>query len=291
MQVVELKLSQIHVDKDWNVREARNYGDIDSLASLIASEGQRTPIEVGPATPEGKHPVITGFRRVAAVRKLSRETGQEHHILAVIVDKEEAEKAWLNLTENLAREDLTTFERAKGLARLVNDFGWTEKDIAKRFGASDKDDGKEVKGLSEPNVRNLVSGFNKLSPKCLEAWSKDLIKVEAVNRIKAKDHEEQDDILPYIKGKSGDKLLQAIEEYEAGADAPSVAEDTENTKKKRAKPGPATVRKALAWAKEGEHDDVVAVLKWVLGQGGKKLKVAGQEFDPKAKDTDEVDDN
>lgn len=283
MQTIELNLNQLEVDKDFNIREAKNYGDIDSLATQIANDGQLNPIQVGPQTADGKFPVIAGFRRVAALKKIAR-SGTNLPVFAVIIDKEEAERAWLNLTENLAREDLTTYERAKGLARMVESFGWKPQQIAARFGVDET--GAKVKGMSQSNIFNLVGAFKQLSPTCLDAWSKGHITVEGAFSLKGyKTHEEQDEVLPYVKGKGGANLVQAIEEFEQGD---AITPTTETTgKKTRGKPGPVTIRKALAWAKEEKLDDVVACLKWVIGQGGKKLKVAGLEYDPKAIDSDE----
>lgn len=287
MQVVTLNLSQLAVDKDFNVRESKNYGDIDSLATQIGKDGQLNPIQVGPADADGKFPVIAGFRRVAAIRKLSRG-GQDIPVFAVVIDKEESERAWLNLTENLAREDLTSYERAKGLARMVESFGWKPAQIASRFGVSE--DGTKVKGMSPSNISNLVTAFGKLSDKCLEAWSKGQVTTEGAFALKGyQTHEEQDELLPYVKGKSGAALVQAIEDFENGGEVAGGSSDSDEDKpRKRSKPGPVTIRKAIAWAKENNLDEVVIALKWVIGQGGKKLKISDDVmFDPKAKDEDE----
>lgn len=289
MQVLTLNLSQLAVDKDFNVREARNYGDIDSLAAQIKTDGQLNPIQVAPANAEGKFPVIAGFRRVAALRKLSR-SGEDIPVFAVVIDKEEAERAWVNLTENMAREDLTSFERAKGLARMVESFGWKPAQIAARFGTAE--DGAKVKGMSPSNISNLVTAYAKLSEKCLDAWSKGQVTTEGAFALKGyQTHAEQDELLPYVKGKSGAALVEAIEAFEKGDEAEASGDDTEGEgKRKRAKPGPVTIRKALAWAKANELEEVVAALKWVVGQGGKKLKISDELiFDPKAKDEEESD--
>ena|SRR3990167_3248112 len=285
MQVVQLNISQIAADKDFNVRETKNYGDLDSLATQILVDGQRNPIEVGPQDETGKYPLISGFRRVAAIRKIAKGNGGDHEVFVIIREKvEPAEAAWSNLVENIQRNDLTSYEIAKGLARMKTAHSWSPADIVKRMGV--KDDGASVKGMSKSNVTNLVSAFETLSPKALDAWQKEQLNNEAVFRLKTeKDHDTQNEMLPYIKGKSGSALVEAIAAFEQG-DAPEAAPADSDGKKKRKKPGHATRVRCEAWAKAEGLDDVVAVFRWLEGKSGVRLKVGGKEFDPKAKEDD-----
>lgn len=284
MQVIQLSVSQLSVDKDFNVRESKNYGDIDALAAQIAQDGQSTPIEVGPLdATSGKYPVVSGFRRVAAIRKIVKN-GADVPVFAVVIDKESAEQAWHNLKENMAREDLTGFEQAKGMARMVNEYGWTQADLIRRFGISET--GEKAKGMSQSHVSNMVSAFRDLSPKCLDAWSAGKINTEAALKLKArKDHEEQDALLPLVKGKSGGALIDAVAQFDRGDDieaADEGASDDEGAAKKRTKkPGPATLRLALAWAKENGDETAIAVLRWVTGSV-KRLTIGKDTFDPNA---------
>ncbi len=284
MQVIQLTLSQIHIDKDFNVREKRNFGDVDGLAQQIVKDGQLNPIQVGTpisgtGTPsDGKYPLIAGFRRVEAIKKIARANGGEAAVFAVVVDKEESERAWINLAENVSRNDLTDYEKAKGLNRMVEQFGWKASRIAERFGITE--DGEKVKGMSPSHIGNLVNAFGKLSPAALEAWSKGQLTTEGAFRLKTKAHDEQDLMLPYVKGKGGAALISAIDDYERG-DEPEAVESADG-KKKRSKPGNVAKQRCLAWAKEEGLDDIVAVFRWLDGKGGKTLKLSGgQVFDPK----------
>src|SRR5688572_9694181 len=70
--VREIPLALIKESDRFRLREPP-YEDIDALAASIEAQGQLTPIGVQPLA-DGNHPLIFGYRRVAAMRQLGRET-------------------------------------------------------------------------------------------------------------------------------------------------------------------------------------------------------------------------
>ncbi len=98
-----LRLEKVDSDPSMKLREE---GDIDSLATSIAKLGQLFPVELRLLAPD-RFQVITGFRRIAALRLLKRE-----HVLARVhadLSGEEAlQLALANLLEGrgAGREEL-----------------------------------------------------------------------------------------------------------------------------------------------------------------------------------------
>ncbi len=119
--VMRLPLDQ--VDETWLVRD-RIGSDTDALASLKASlrsHGQRSPIEVADLG-QGHFGLISGWRRLTALRALHEETGQDKFttVLALPRKPEMAEDAYVAMVEeNEIRLGLSYFERARIAAKAV----------------------------------------------------------------------------------------------------------------------------------------------------------------------------
>lgn len=67
-----IPLDRVDEDGDFRVRSASELEDVDALATDIARLGQLFPIDVRLRPPD-RFQIITGFRRVAALRFLQRE--------------------------------------------------------------------------------------------------------------------------------------------------------------------------------------------------------------------------
>lgn len=99
--------------------------DEDALAPLMESlraRGQQVPIEVM-ALGDGRFGLISGWRRLIALRKLFTETGEARFatVLALMRKPENAGAAYLAMVEeNEIRLGLSHFERARIVARAVD---------------------------------------------------------------------------------------------------------------------------------------------------------------------------
>ena len=128
-QLRELPIGQI----EPNTYQPRAFFDDDALAGLAASieaVGVLQPILVREVAPQ-KFELIAGERRWRAAQRAGLES-----IPAIVRPAEDLVSLEQALVENLHREDLSVLEEAAGYQQLVEDFGQTHEDIARRMGKS-----------------------------------------------------------------------------------------------------------------------------------------------------------
>ncbi len=116
-----------------NPAQPRRRVDDDALAVLaesIVTTGLVQPVVVRPL-PEGGYELIAGERRWRAAR-IAGLPG----IPAVLREADERERLEMGLVENLVRQDLDPIETAQALAALIEDFGQTQTEVARRVGRS-----------------------------------------------------------------------------------------------------------------------------------------------------------
>lgn len=99
------------------------------LAASIAANGLLQPIVV--RRRPGGYELVVGERRWRACQRLGWRT-----IPAVVQDLGDEAAAALAMIENLQRQDLTPLEEATGYRRLLDRFGWTQEELARRIGRS-----------------------------------------------------------------------------------------------------------------------------------------------------------
>lgn len=111
------------VAADWLVRDRLEIEE-EAQAALIASiraRGQQVPVEVV-ALADGRYGLISGWRRLAALKHLHAETGAPAFatVLALLRRPPEAADAYLAMVEeNELRVGLSYYERARIVARAV----------------------------------------------------------------------------------------------------------------------------------------------------------------------------
>lgn len=103
---------------------------LSELANSIAEHGLIQPIVVKPET-NGRYSIIAGERRWRACRM-----AELYQVPVIIKDADEQELMELALIENLQREDLNAVEEALGYRSLIDSFGLTQEQVAKRMGKS-----------------------------------------------------------------------------------------------------------------------------------------------------------
>lgn len=147
--VVEIRISEIVPNKD----QPRTEFDETSLEELTESIRQFGVIQPLLVQKKGKYfEIIAGERRWRAARKAGLKT-----VPVVIRDYSEKETVEISLIENIQRQDLNSIEEAKAYRRLLDEFGMTQDEIAKRVSKSRTAVTNSVRLLNlEHNVQKMV---------------------------------------------------------------------------------------------------------------------------------------
>ena len=116
-------LPEAAIEVGYLVRD-RMLADDDELGALMASlaaRGQQTPVEVVELG-DGRYGLISGWRRVTALRRLLAETGETRFatVQAILRRPEGAAEAYVAMVEeNEIRVGLSYYERARVAAKAV----------------------------------------------------------------------------------------------------------------------------------------------------------------------------
>ena len=127
--VVTLRLSEIEPNKE-QPRKVFSEEALNELADSIKEHGVLQPLLVRPL-PTGGYQLVAGERRWRA----SRMAGLQE-VPVVIRDMDEEQAMEIALIENLQREDLNAIEEASGYKLLMERYGMTHEQVAKRVGKS-----------------------------------------------------------------------------------------------------------------------------------------------------------
>ena len=129
--VMQLELSSLEA----GVYQPRKRFDEENLNDLIASvreKGILQPLLVRKSPRhQGKYEIIAGERRYRAAQTVGLA-----EVPVIIKDFSDRETLEVSLIENLQRQDLNPFEEAQGYVRLLNEFRYTQDELAKVVGKS-----------------------------------------------------------------------------------------------------------------------------------------------------------
>ena len=128
-ELAHLAVEQIHA----NPRQPRRRFDHEStsgLADSIRAQGVVQPVVVRPRL-EGGYELIAGERRWRAAKEAGVPT-----LPALIREADDRETLLLGLVENVARENLSPIEEARGYALLIDEFELSLGEVSERAGRS-----------------------------------------------------------------------------------------------------------------------------------------------------------
>jgi ParB family chromosome partitioning protein len=128
-ELAHVPLEQIHA----NPRQPRKRFDHEATAGLadsIRAQGVIQPVVLRPRL-EGGYELIAGERRWRAAREAGVPT-----VPAVIREADDRDTLLLGLVENVAREDLSPIEEARGYALLMDEFELSLGEVSERVGRS-----------------------------------------------------------------------------------------------------------------------------------------------------------
>lgn len=161
--LTEIALSSIKKSPDQTRTSFDDY-EIDRLAASIRENGILQPITVRRFGREYK--LIAGERRVRAATIAGLKT-----VPAIVYDIDDEAAAIFTLLENLQRSDLSPFEEAEGIRRLISVYGVSQCDAASKLGiaqstlsnklrilklTAEQRNRIEVSALSERHARALL---------------------------------------------------------------------------------------------------------------------------------------
>ena len=142
-----LKITEVEPNRE-QPRKNFDQEALEELAESIKEYGLIQPIVV--TKKEGYYSIIAGERRWRA----SKIAGLQE-IPAIIREDNEKINSEISLIENMQREDLNPYEKALGVRTLIDNYGLTQEEVAKKLG----------KGRS--TIANIVRVLN-LEPRVLE---------------------------------------------------------------------------------------------------------------------------
>ena len=127
-QVEEIELDKITANP-YQPRTAFRREEIEGLAQSIKSVGLIQPPVVKRVAGGGGYELISGERRFRAAELAGMKT-----IPVIIRDDQDHFSAEAALVENIQRVDLNPLEIARALARLAEEFGHQQEQLAERVG-------------------------------------------------------------------------------------------------------------------------------------------------------------
>ncbi len=125
---VELPIAMI-ARNPYQPRQMIEQQALEQLAQSVAEHGILQPILVSEA-PDG-YRLVAGERRLRAAEMAGLE-----RIPALVRTVEERDQLALALVENLQRADLNPLDQARAFRLLVDEFGLTQDEVARRVGRS-----------------------------------------------------------------------------------------------------------------------------------------------------------
>jgi len=266
---IKIPLDFILEDYEFNCRKVdgatEDYEDVEVLAKQIKADGQLSPVMVRkiPEDQKGDGPevyeLVFGFRRMAAIRSLGRDS-----IMAQIWDGSDEDMYFVNLAENVSRKNLKPWEKAQRYSELKRDLEISGAKIASRLG--------ENKG----HVNNLIRLYEEGDPRILKLWKDGHGKATTdalIKKVVKKgiDHDQQ--------WENWLKHAGLIEEIETD----ETEEAPEDKPKKPSRPSAKHLECALDALKGcDEYSDewikgATSALRWALG----KTKTLPKVYDPR----------
>lgn len=117
--VLSLPLDAVEADHLHRDRLAQDDEAMQSLMDSLRARGQQTPIEVVDLG-QGRYGLISGWRRLSALRRLQPETGVGE-VQALLRSPKDAPEAYVAMVEeNEIRADLSHYERARIVQKALD---------------------------------------------------------------------------------------------------------------------------------------------------------------------------
>jgi ParB family chromosome partitioning protein len=152
-----LKLSQL---KSGRYQPRSHFEDtyLQELAASIKKNGIMQPILVRAADDEDNYEIVAGERRWRAAKIAGLE-----EVPVLIRDIDDKQALELALVENIQRQDLTPVEEALGFQRLIDEFSYTQEELASTVGKSRSHIANMLRLLNLPEKVRIYLDEQKIS--------------------------------------------------------------------------------------------------------------------------------
>ena len=114
-----------------NPRRSFRDDELDELARSIADKGILQPIVARPTGDGRTYEIVAGERRWRAAQRAG-----VHEVPVLVRELDDREVLEIALIENIQRADLNALEEARGYGQLIDQFGYTQQQLADAVGKS-----------------------------------------------------------------------------------------------------------------------------------------------------------
>src|SRR5688572_14084875 len=137
-----------------NPRRDFDADQLEELTNSIREKGVMQPLLVRPSEDPNIFEIIAGERRWRAAQRAGL-----HDIPVIVREVDDKEALELAIIENVQRVDLNPLEEAQGYEQLIEQFSYTQQDLAQVIGKSRSHVANTLRLLKLPrDVREMVTG-------------------------------------------------------------------------------------------------------------------------------------
>ncbi len=152
-RVLQIPVSEI-VPNPHQPRTEFDYADITSLAESICQNGILQPLSVRKV--ENGYELIAGERRLRAAKLIQLKL-----VPCIVLNISERTSAILALVENIQRQDLSFFDEASAIEKLITYYGMTQEDAAIKLGKAQSTIANKLRILKlSDEEKELIVKFN-----------------------------------------------------------------------------------------------------------------------------------
>jgi ParB family chromosome partitioning protein len=136
-----------------NPRRDFDPDQLEELANSVREKGVMQPLLVRPTGEPNQFEIIAGERRWRASQKAGL-----HDVPVIVRDVDDKEALELAIIENVQRVDLNPLEEAQGYGQLIDQFSYTQQDLAQVIGKSRSHVANTLRLLRLPqDVRDMLA--------------------------------------------------------------------------------------------------------------------------------------
>lgn len=176
--VTDIRMNRYQPRRDFDEEQ------LNELTASVREYGVLQPLVVR-RSEDGKFELIAGERRLRAARQAGLE-----RVPVVVRDAQDRDAALIALVENLQREDLGFLEEAAGYARLLEEFGLTQEELAARLGKKQSTIANKLRLLKLPasvQGRLVETGASERHARALLALDDEAAQLEVLEEIARSD--------------------------------------------------------------------------------------------------------